>query len=383
MSQTLTASRSRRGNHESPLENVRQFTPNWFAVTMGTGAAFLVLNALPVSFAGKALLAQSLWITDIGLYAIFLLMFAGRFILFGETIGPMLRHPLQSMFLGALPMGLAPIINGFVAFAAPRLGAPAYQIALCLWTFDAVLSVVTAIGVPYVMFTRQEHSLERLTAALLLPIVAPEVAASSAGVLAPHLPAAIAQLVVGAGYVLWAISVPLAFAILTIVLFRLIIHKLPHRELGVTSWLTLGPIGTGARGLITLGDAANKAFAHTGLHDVASLASTFGVFGALLLWGAGLWWLACAVLFMWRYRLEGLPFNLGWWGLTFPIGVYTLATFALGRTTGFACFTHIGIVLAVALGALWIFVSCRTAKALLHKEVRFRAPCLAQARAPA
>ncbi|MBN3765984.1 TDT family transporter [Burkholderia sp. Ac-20365] len=381
MSRTTTAQRSHKAHHEGLLENIRQLTPNWFAVTMGTGAAYLVLNALPVSFAGKALLAQSLWIGDVGLYAIFFLMFAGRFILFRETIGPLVRHPLQSMFLGALPMGLAPIVNGFVAFAAPRLGESAYQIALNLWVFDAVLSVVIAVGVPYAMFTRQEHSLERLTAALLLPIVAPEVAASSAGVLAPHLPASVAQLVVGAGYVLWAISVPLAFAILTIVLFRLIIHKLPHRELGVTSWLTLGPIGTGALGLVTLGDAASKAFAHTALHDVASLASSFGIFGALLLWGAGLWWLACAVLFMWRYRLEGLPFNLGWWGFTFPIGVYTLATFALGRATGFDCFMHIGVVLAIALGALWIFVSCRTANALLHKEVRFRAPCLAQAHA--
>ncbi|MFM0330074.1 SLAC1 family transporter [Paraburkholderia strydomiana] len=218
---------------------------------------------------------------------------------------------------------------------------------------------------------------------MLLPIVAPEVAACSAGVLAPHLPASAAQLVVGAGYVLWAISVPLAFAILTIVLFRLIIHRLPHRELCVTSWLTVGPIETGALGLVALGDATGKAFANTSLHDVASVASTFGVFGALLLRGAGLWWLACAVLFMWRYRLEGLPFNLGWRGLTFPVGVYTLATFALGRATGFDCFMHIGIVLAVALGTLWIFVSCRTAKALLRKEVRFRAPCLTQGHAAA
>ncbi|XUW93364.1 TDT family transporter (plasmid) [Burkholderia sp. M6-3] len=375
--------RSRGSSDESMLENVRQFTPNWFAVTMGTGAAFLVLNALPLSFPGKALVTQSLWIADIGLYVIFLTMFAGRFMFYGETIGPLLRHPLQSMFLGAVPMGLAPIVNGLVAFAGPRLGEPAYQIALNLWALDAALSVLIAIGVPYAMFTRQEHSLERLTAALLLPIVGPEVAASSAGVLAPHLLASTAQLVVGAGYVLWAISVPLAFAILTIVLFRLIIHRLPHRELGVTSWLTLGPIGTGALGLVTLGDAASKAFATTSLRDIGSLASTFGVFGALLLWGAGLWWLACAVLFMWRYRLEGLPFNLGWWGLTFPLGVYTLATFALGRSTGVGCFVHFGVALALTLGALWTFVSASTVKALLRKELQFRAPCLAQARPPA
>ncbi len=31
----------------SPLEAVRQFTPNWFAVTMGTGILSLALAQLP------------------------------------------------------------------------------------------------------------------------------------------------------------------------------------------------------------------------------------------------------------------------------------------------------------------------------------------------
>lgn len=29
---------------------IRQFTPNWFAMTMGTGIVFLILLALPMSF---------------------------------------------------------------------------------------------------------------------------------------------------------------------------------------------------------------------------------------------------------------------------------------------------------------------------------------------
>jgi C4-dicarboxylate transporter/malic acid transport protein len=361
------------------LEKVRQFTPNWFAVTMGTGVVYLVLNALPGASPVKTALAEWLWRVDICLYGLFLAMFVGRFVLFSETIKPLLHHPLQSMFLGALPMGLAPIVNGIIAFAGARYGNNAYYVALTLWGIDVVLSLAVAIGVPFLVFTTQEHSVERLTAALLLPVVAPEVAAASAALLAPHLPAGTAQFVVGVGYVLWAISVPLAFSILTIVLFRLIIHKLPHRDVGVTSWLTLGPIGTGALGLITLGDAAVKAFAGTALQPVAIVARDFGVLGALLLWGAGLWWLACALLFMWRYRREGLPFNLGWWGFTFPIGVYTLATFNLARVTGFQGFTDVGVVLAVMLDVLWLVVLSRTIRGLMFERL-FRAPCLADAR---
>ncbi|MEX3556839.1 MAG: TDT family transporter [Burkholderia gladioli] len=362
------------------LENIRQFTPNWFAVTMGTGVVYLVLNALPGASPLKALTAAWLWRLDILLYALFAAMFVARLVLFSETIRPMLHHPMQSLFLGTLPMGLAPIVNGLVLFGGAQQGNTAGQLALALWGFDAALSVVVAIGVPYLVFTVQEHSLEKLTAALLLPIVAPEVAAASAAVLAPHLAPATAQVVIGLGYVLWAISVPLAFSILTIVLFRLVIHKLPHRELGVTSWLTLGPIGTGALGLLTLGHAASQAFTGTALQAVAVIARDFGVLGALLLWGAGLWWLACALLFTWRYRREGLPFNLGWWGFTFPIGVYTLATFNLAHVTGFGIFTSLGLGFASLLGMLWIVVLARTLRGLMFERM-FRAPCLATSRA--
>src|SRR5271165_4303075 len=143
-------------------EKVRQFTPNWFAVTMGNGIVYLVLMALPLHFSAQRVLAESLWCVDIVLYAVFAGMFAARWIFYPETVKPMLHHPLQSMFLGAIPMGLAPLINGIVLFAGPHFGASAYTLALVLWCFDALLAVVVAVAVPYLMFTEQSHAFERL-----------------------------------------------------------------------------------------------------------------------------------------------------------------------------------------------------------------------------
>ncbi|HTI16601.1 MAG TPA: C4-dicarboxylate ABC transporter, partial [Trinickia sp.] len=70
---------------------------------------------------------------------------------------------------------------------------------------------------------------------------------------------------------------------------------------------------------------------------------------------------------------------LGWWGFTFPIGVYTLATFNLARVTGFQGFTDVGVVLAVMLDVLWLVVLSRTIRGLMFERL-FRAPCLADAR---
>ncbi|MDH0863452.1 C4-dicarboxylate ABC transporter [Mitsuaria sp. GD03876] len=373
------------------LRVVHGFTPNWFALTMGTGVAALVLASLPLTGTAARLAhgaAHALWLLDAAVFALFLLLLLARLALDRRALGELLAHPQQSLFFGALPMGLVPVINGLVIFEGASSPA-AIHAALGLWIADAALSVLVAVAVPYWVITRQDHRLDRVTAALLLPVVAPEVAAASAAVLAPHLPAETAQWVAGTGYVLWGLSVPLAFSILTLVLIRLILHKLPARELGVTSWLTLGPIGTGALGLLTLGEAAAHAFAGTGTGLAAATAAArdLGLVGALLLWGAGLWWLACALMFTRHYLSagwrDGLPFNLGWWGFTFPLGVYTLATLQLARATGFGAFAWIGATLGAALLGLWALVLGRTLADLAARAAQAARPCTTSRRAAA
>lgn len=357
----------------SPLELVRQFTPNWFTVNMGTGIVFLLLAQFPAPVEGLNALAYLLFIADGAIFCAFVLLFGARWILFTRHATPLLRHPVQSMFLGALPMALVPLINGLVLFHPGD--AQAAQWALQLWWVDAALSLVTGWLVPWYQFTAQDHSLDRMTGVWLLPVVPAEVAASSAGFLAQHLPAAQAQPIVVAGYALWGMSVPIALGILTVLYLRLALHKLPARELGVSTWLSLGPIGTGAFALLTLGAAAPQTFAGTPMAEVAALAGPLGIIGALVLWGLGLWWLVTAVALTAIQMRRGLPFNLGWWGFTFPLGVFTAASLTLGSRTGFPFFTGFATTLIVALVGAWTVVAVRSAHGLWHGHL-VHAPCL-------
>jgi tellurite resistance protein TehA-like permease len=52
-----------------------------------------------------------------------------------------------------------------------------------------------------------------------------------------------------------------------------------------------------------------------------------------------------AVLITLRYLRAGIPFNLGWWGFTFPLGVYSLATLKLASTVAPGFFSVFGCVL--------------------------------------
>jgi tellurite resistance protein TehA-like permease len=101
-----------------------------------------------------------------------------------------------------------------------------------------------------------------------------------------------------------------------------------------------------------------------------------GVVAGLLLWGFGLWWLALATLITIRYWRAGVPFNLGWWGYTFPLGVYTVATFRLGTTLNLGFFGIVGTVLTVALAAMWLLVGAKTLAGAWRGNL-FVSPCIA------
>lgn len=357
-------------------EVVRQFTPNWFAATMGTGILALALAQFPIAIPGLRAVAEGLWVFNIGLFALFAGLYAARWILFFDGAKRVFGHSVVSMFFGCIPMGLATIINGFLAFGIARFGHAAVEIAEALWWFDAGLALICGLGVPFLMFTRQSHSIDQMTAVWLLPVVAAEVAAASGGLLAPHLADAHHQLtVLVTSYALWACSVPLAMSILVILVLRMAVHKLPHAGMAASSWLALGPIGTGALGLLVMGGAAPAIFAANGLGDYGAVARGIGLVGGLLLWGYGFWWAAMAALITVRYLREGLPFNLGWWGYTFPLGVYAVCTLKLASVLPIPTFAVFGGALVIALAAIWLVVGARTLRGAWRGEL-FVSPCL-------
>ncbi|KTB71454.1 MULTISPECIES: TDT family transporter [Pseudomonas] len=361
----------------SPLEAVRQFTPNWFAVTMGTGILSLALAQLPGDIAALRPLGEALWFLNIGLFALFSVMYASRWLLFFDEARQVFGHSTVSMFFGTIPMGLATVISGLLVYGPARWGTAIVPLAEALWWLDVAMALACGVLIPFMMFTRQEHSIEKMTAVWLLPVVAAEVAAACGGLLTPHLAAADSQFtVLITSYVLWAYSVPVALSILVILLLRLALHKLPHESMAASSWLALGPIGTGALGMLVMGNEAPAIFAAHGLASLGTVVAGIGVMVGTLFWGLGLWWMALAVLITARYFKQGIEFNLGWWAFTFPLGVYALATLKLGATLHLSFFDVFGTGLVALLALMWSVVSARTLAGAYRGHL-FVSPCIA------
>lgn len=93
-----------------------------------------------------------------------------------------------------------------------------------------------------------------------------------------------------------------------------------------------------------LGKSAQTIFAQTHTLE-ASSGSTFYTLGflvALILWSFGLVWLFFASASIARCR--SFPFNIGWWGFTFPLGVFAASTCQMGRELPSEFFKMLGIV---------------------------------------
>jgi C4-dicarboxylate transporter/malic acid transport protein len=360
-----------------PREVIRQFTPNWFAATMGTGILSAVLTQLPVHIPGMFQLAEALWMLNIVMFLSFSVLYAARWVMFFDEARRIFGHSTVSMFFGTIPMGMATIINGLLTFGVPQWGQGVLPLAEALWWLDVAMSLACGVVIPFMMFTRQEHRIDQMTAVWLLPVVAAEVAAASGGLLAPHLADSHSQFsVLITSYVLWALSVPVAFSILTILLLRMALHKLPHENMAASSWLALGPISTGAFGLMVLGADSPAIFAAHGLGGVGEIASGLGLIAGIILWGVGVWWLLMAVLITVRYLRNGIPFNLGWWGFTFPLGVFALTTLKLGAVLQLGFFSVLGSLLVASLAMLWLVIMRRTLVGAYKGEL-FVSPCIA------
>lgn len=88
-------------------EVVRQFTPNWFTATMGTGILALAVNQFPADIPGLHAIGLVVWLANILMFSTFATLYTARWVLFPAEARRIFGHSVVSMFFGAIPMGLA------------------------------------------------------------------------------------------------------------------------------------------------------------------------------------------------------------------------------------------------------------------------------------
>lgn len=122
---------------------------------MGTGIVSILLHTLSGIYASREELLHQLSIAffalNVCLFLAILLVSILRYTLYPATWTLMLRHPVQSLFLGTIPMGFATIINMFVGVCVPAWGGSTAYIAWGMWWLDVLVSVACCLWLPFQM----------------------------------------------------------------------------------------------------------------------------------------------------------------------------------------------------------------------------------------
>ncbi|KIX94760.1 uncharacterized protein Z520_09450 [Fonsecaea multimorphosa CBS 102226] len=360
---------------------VRNLSPSWFSVTMGTGVCSLLLIAIPFPARWLYWLSVIFFILNTCLFTLLLSASILRYTLYPAIWSVMIADPNNSLFLGTIPMGFATLVESWIFLCCPYWGYWSVWVAWVAWMVDSVVAIAVTVSLPFLLMSQRDaQGLERITAAQLLPIASTIVASGAGSEIAALLDSpdhALGTLITS--YVMWGMATPLAITVLVMYYQRLALHKLPPREVVVSSFLPLGPLGMGGYTIMYLGKVSRLVFprVHLFQDNLGPLAGdvvyVLGFFVALIMWGFGLCWLVFALATI--YSTRPFPFNMGWWGFTFPLGVYALSTMTFGVEMPSMFFKVLGTIFGVAVILLWCVVAAGTARGAWGGEL-FYAPCL-------
>ncbi len=350
--------------------SLRLFHPGWYAAVMGTGivsvSAYMNPGGIPalrpvadVVGLGMLLLA---YVLAVALGIPYIL----RWLRHPEAARRDLAHPMSGAMYATFPAGLL-----VLAAATAAVGPAWLPSVLVLWlvgvlaVVGGVLGFAASLGFSYVLFVSDDIGREQANGGWFIP---PVVNIIIPLVLAPLLPGAdpdTARFLLTLSYAAWGVGFFLFLMVAALLYTRLVHHPLPAAPLAPSLWIGLGPIGVGSLALLRLAQAGSSVWG-----ELAPAVQALSLMGAIAIWGFGLWWLGVAALLLRRYLRAGrLPYGLGWWAFTFPVGAYTVATLTLARAWNLGIVEGFGVLLFFLLLVFWAVVAFRTVAGVRTGEV--------------
>ncbi|EUC67615.1 C4-dicarboxylate transporter/malic acid transporter [Rhizoctonia solani AG-3 Rhs1AP] len=373
--------------HYAVTHSIKNFTPAWFSVNMGTGAVSVLLHNFP--YGSRPVLhgfGVALLILNVCLFGLFCVLSAIRYIRYPEILRLMYKHPVQSLYLGCFPMGFATLINASLnAYQAYKLSDSFLYLLWGLWWLDTIVALAVYFLMLYIMITRQNHSLKALTAVWLLPAVTPIVPATTGALLARAiLPFSSnhATITLFVASTLLFLGLGLTSMILPLYMLRLITEGLPPNTMIISKFLPVGPCGQGGMAFVVIGQVfAEMAKQETSKNPLLAAPQPWiivGVCSGFFLWTFGIWWILLSLVAMFEtFRSQPPKFAVGFWGMVFPSGVYTLLTWQLAEMFNSAFFRVLSAILSVSVFILWATLTVTTIYQIhQNHELLFNAPCL-------
>ncbi len=306
---------------EHVMARARGLDPGSFALVMATG-----IVSVDATQHGMPTLGRALFWLNLAAYAWLLLLTGLR----------LARHPREMAAHFATPGRGAAFLTliagtcvlGTQCILVVRLPVLARVLAVLGAAFWMVLNYMFFF---VAIARRQKASFRRtINGGWLVVVVATQSLAVLAALLASDGSLAVREGLLLIAMCLYLVGCAWYLTIITLVVYRLVLLRVHAREFTPPYWINMGAlaISTLAGSLVVM-----NAPPHGPLHDLLPFVKGFTLF----YWATATWWIPLlAILEIWRLGWSKTPnvYEVDDWDIVFPIGMYTVGTYALAHATG-------------------------------------------------
>jgi tellurite resistance protein TehA-like permease len=335
----------------------QRLPPTAFSFVMATGIVGNASALLEVPFAPWALFG-----INVVAYAVLVVLLGARAVLhWNELVSDLESH--------ARGPGLLTSVAGTAVFGTQwLLVAQAPRVAGALWLLAAVLW----LALTYALFARLTLAEQKptidvgLNGTWMLFVVGPQSIAVLGTLLTPSAPAR-APAILGVSLVLHLLGCMFYVLLIALILYRFLFFRFDPERLNPPYWINMGAVAiTTLAGSMLIVQAPWWPF----LGEVLPFLKGF----TLLFWSTATWWIpVLLILGVWRhgFRHVALRYDVQYWSIVFPVGMYSVATLRLSAALGWPSLAPWARAVGVGALGLWLLTTfglCRGLPSLLRTK---------------